>query len=98
MTFSVSAFTAGTGEMSERELSNKFIATIQESKIEDQLTKSTEFKSCASKSKLESGKDNSAAIAEIEKCFSDKIKGQSPQQLEKLSNSMGASKLWSGSE
>ena len=94
MTFSFSAFTAGTGEMSEKELSNKFIATIQESKIEDQLTKSTEFKSCAAKSKLEvgksgKGKENEAAIAEIEKCFTDKIKGQSPQQLEKLSDKMG---------
>lgn len=94
MTFSFSAFTAGTGEMSEKELSNKFIATIQESKIEDQLTKSTEFKSCAAKSKLEvgksgKGKENETAIAEIEKCFTDKINGQSPQQLEKLSDKMG---------
>lgn len=86
---SLSAFSAGTGEMSERELSNKFIATIQESKIEDQLTQSSEFKACASKSKIEKGKDNSAAIKEIEDCFAKNIQGQNPKQLEKLSEKLG---------
>ncbi len=75
--------------MSERELSNKFIATIQESKIEDQLTQSSEFKACASKSKLEKGKDNSTAIKEIEDCFAKNIQGQNPKQLEKLSEKLG---------
>lgn len=86
---SLPAFSAGTGEMSERELSNKFIATIQESKIEDQLTQSSEFKECASKSKIEKGKDNSAAIKEIEDCFAKNIQGQNPKQLEKLSEKLG---------
>lgn len=85
--FSVCA--TGTGEMSERELSNKFIATIQESKIQDQLTNSTEFKACQSEGKLEQGKDNTDAIKKISECFQKNLSGKSAKQLETLSDKMG---------
>ncbi len=90
-TLSFSAFAAGTGEMSDKELSNKFIASIQESRIQDQLTNSTEFKACEKEGKLEVGKgaENKAAIQKITDCFKKNLEGKTGKQLETLSEKMG---------
>lgn len=91
---SVSAIAAGsgtgTGEMlSDRQLSNKFIATIQESKIEKQLTGASEFTTCQKLTPLKSGEDNTKNIEAIQKCFTDKLKGKSVKQLGELSDKLG---------
>ncbi len=82
--------TTSTGEMlSDRQLSNKFIATIQESKIEKQLTGASEFTTCQKLTPLKSGEDNTKNIEAIQKCFTDKLEGKSPKQLAELSDKLG---------
>lgn len=87
----------GTGtdkvkELTDQELSKKFVTTIRDLNIETTLERSSEFNECVKNSKFspnetQQEREDKAKVAEA--CFTQKLEGKSPDEIEKLSSTLG---------
>src|SRR5690606_27506876 len=68
-----------------KDIKNEIVSSVQEVQISKTLQDSIEFKECRDKYQLGKNDDVQNAI----KCFQDKIKDRSQEDLEKLSNALG---------
>lgn len=89
LVFASSGLLANTGEMGSfnpaDDIKNEIVSSVQEVQISKTLQDSIEFKECRDKYQLGKNDDVQQAI----KCFQDKIKGRSQEDLAKLSNALG---------
>jgi hypothetical protein len=77
-------------ELSDTELSNKFISTVKDLQIQSTLEKTAEFNECRSKSQYDPNDPNTMTeVSKAEECFKQKLAGKTPAQIADLSKKLG---------